>query len=124
MRIILLIIQALLAVHTLIGAIWKFSNSAAQTMPTLATIPNNLWLVMSIMEILAAIILMVSIFYKPLLKYVSLSALFIILEMLIFSGIHLYSEINDFGPMIYWLVTAVISGFVLMGYKNKSLAHS
>lgn len=124
MRIILLIIQALLAVHTLIGAIWKFSNSAAQTMPTLATIPNNLWLVMSIMEILAAIILMVSIFYKPLLKYVSLSALFIILEMLIFSGIHLYSETNDFGPMIYWLVTAVISGFVLMGYKNKSLAHS
>jgi hypothetical protein len=41
MNILLWILQILLALHTAMGAVWKFSHSAEQTMPSLKAIPHG-----------------------------------------------------------------------------------
>jgi hypothetical protein len=56
MNILLWVLQILLALHTIVGAVWKFSNSE-QTVPSLQTIPHGIWLAMSIIELLCALAL-------------------------------------------------------------------
>lgn len=41
MHILLWGLQILIAIHTAIGAVWKFSNSPEQTMPSLSAIPQS-----------------------------------------------------------------------------------
>jgi hypothetical protein len=36
-------------------------------------------------------------------------------EMLLFSGLHLYSGVAEHGPVIYWLVVAAICAFIAFG---------
>lgn len=112
MNITLWILQILLALHTAIGAFWKFSNSAEQTMPSLASIPSALWMTMSGLEIIVAVCLLAPLIKKHLAKFAPIAALVIVFEMLAFCGIHLASGDKNFGPMIYWLVTATLAGFV------------
>ena len=47
MNILLWILQILLALHTTMGAVWKFSNSE-QTVHSLSAIPHGVWLTMSL----------------------------------------------------------------------------
>ena len=47
MHITLWIFQILLALHTAIGAVWKFFNPT-QTVPSLSVIPHGVWLGMSV----------------------------------------------------------------------------
>ena len=54
MNILLWVLQILLALHTFIGAVWKFSNSE-QTVPSLNAIPHVVWLAMGIIEILCSL---------------------------------------------------------------------
>ena len=42
-NVVLWILQVLLALHTAMGAVWKFSNSE-QTVPSLQAIPHGAWL--------------------------------------------------------------------------------
>lgn len=42
MNILLWVLQILLALHTVIGAVWKFSNSE-QTVRSLNAIPHGVW---------------------------------------------------------------------------------
>jgi hypothetical protein len=35
--------------------------------------------------------------------------------MLLFSGLHMYSDDVNYGPMTYWLVMAAISAFIAYG---------
>ena len=51
MNILLWVLQILLALHTAIGAVWKFFNSE-QTVPSLKAIPHGVWLSLSVIEIL------------------------------------------------------------------------
>ncbi len=115
MNILLWVLQILLALHTAIGAVWKFSNSAVQTMPSLGSIPNGVWLAMSIVELLCALGLIVPAFYKPLAILAPVAALYIAAEMLLFSGLSIFSGSVDSGSLIYWLVVAVISAFIAYG---------
>ena len=46
MNILLWVLQILLALHTAMGAVWKFSNSE-QTVPSLKAIPHGAWLTLS-----------------------------------------------------------------------------
>ena len=57
MNVLLWILQILLALHTIMGALWKFSHSAEQTMPSLKAIPHGVWLAMSLIELLCAVAL-------------------------------------------------------------------
>lgn len=114
MNILLWILQILLAVHTVIGAVWKFSNPA-QTMPSLSAIPNGVWLGMSVVELLCALGLVLPIFYKPLASLVPLAAIVIAAEMLLFCALHIASGDGSYGPMIYWLVVAAVCVFIAYG---------
>ena len=114
MNIFLWILQILLALHTAIGAIWKFSHSAEQTMPTLKAIPQSIWLSMGVLELLCALALILP-FYNPLAILAPFAALIIAAEMLIFCSLHLLSGEANYSPMIYWLVVAIICGFIAYG---------
>lgn len=115
MNIALWVLQVLLALHTLMGAIWKFKNSAEKTMPTLKAIPPGIWKGLSIFEILCAVGLILPAFYPPLAIVVSLSALGIAAVLLLFTGMHISSGSRAYGPIIYWLVVASLCTIVAYG---------
>lgn len=115
MNILLWVLQVLLALHTVIGAVWKFSNSAEQTMPSLGAIPHGVWLAMSIIELICSLGLVLPAFHKTLGITAPVAAIFLAAEMLLFTGLHMYSGAPNYGPVIYWLVVAAICGFIAYG---------
>lgn len=122
MNILLWILQVLLAVHTAIGAVWKFSNSPEQTMPSLSMIPVGVWQAMSMFELLCGLFLLLPVLNKKLGILAPLAAAAISLEMLAFCGLHLYAGDPNYGPLIYWLITAAICEFIAYGrYKLKPI---
>ncbi|HYX35580.1 MAG TPA: DoxX family protein [Oligoflexus sp.] len=117
MNIFLWVLQVLLALHTIVGAVWKFSHSAEQTMPSLKAIPPGIWLGLSIFEILCSLALIVPALYKPMGILVPIAALGIAGEMVVFTGLHFASGNKEFGPVAYWLVVAALCGFVAYGRR-------
>ena len=115
MNIILWVLQILLALHTVIGAVWKFSHSAEQTMPSLKAIPHGIWLAMIVFELLCSLGLILPAFNKPLAILAPIAAACIAAEMLLFSGLHIYSGDANYGPLIYWLVVAALCVFIAYG---------
>ncbi|WP_346840166.1 DoxX family protein [Microbulbifer sp. SAOS-129_SWC] len=114
MSIFLWILQALLALHTAVGAVWKFSNSE-QTLPTLSAIPHSAWLALAGFELLCGLGLIVPAFYKPLVFLVPIAALCIAAEMLLFTLFNVFSGTVNFGQITYWLVVAAICVFIAYG---------
>lgn len=114
MNILLWILQVVLAMHTAIGAVWKFSNSE-QTVPSLKGIPHGGWMALSVVELLSGLGLILPIFIKPLAILAPISTTIIAAEMLLFSGLHISSGDTNRSPMIYWLVVAAISAFIAYG---------
>ncbi|MNL50979.1 hypothetical protein D3C87_1740410 [compost metagenome] len=114
MNILLWVLQIFLALHTIAGAIWKFSNSS-QAVPSLTAIPHGAWLAMSIFEMLCALCLILPVFSKRLGILIPIGAIGITAEMLVMSGLHISSGDTNYGPMIYWLVVAAICAFVAYG---------
>lgn len=112
MNILLWVLQILLALHTVMGAVWKFSHSAEQTMPSLKAIPHGVWLAMSAFELLCSLGLILPAFSKPLAILAPIAAACIAAEMLLYCGLHISSRDANYGPMIYWLVVAAISVFI------------
>lgn len=115
MNVVLWVLQVLLALHTAMGAVWKWSNSAAHTMPALAGIPNAVWLGFSVVELLCVVALIVPAFNKRLAIWAPIAAAFIAAEMLFFTGIYLAAGATVMGPVIYWLVVAALSAFLAYG---------
>lgn len=99
MNILLWSLQILLALHTAIGAVWKFSNSE-QTVPSLSAFPHGIWLAMSVVELLCSVGLILPAFYRPLAFVVPLAAICIAAEMLLFCAVHLASGDKSYGPML------------------------
>ena len=115
MNILLWVLQVLLALHTTIGAVWKFAHTAEQTMPSLGAIPGWTWLAMSIIELLCSLCLILPALYKPLAMLAPIAAVCIAAEMLLFCGLHIRSGDANHGPMIYWLVVAAVCAFIAYG---------
>lgn len=115
MNITLWILQILLALHTVIGAVWKFSNSAKQTAPSLKKIPNGLWKGLAFIEFLCAFALILPLFSEILPQLASVAAVVIAVEMLLFSGIHISSKEKENSQLIYWLVVAAVCAFIAFG---------
>lgn len=114
MNILLWILQVLLAFHTAIGAVWKFSNSE-QTVPALSAIPHGVWLGLSGVELLCAVGLVLPAFYRPLGRATPIAALVIAVEMLLFTALFFLSGGANYGHVGYWLVVAAICGFIAYG---------
>lgn len=111
MNVFVWVLQVLLALHTLMGAVWKFKNSVEETMPTLKALPQGAWSALSVVEILCALALVLPALHKPLGFLVPIAALIIAAEMLLFTGLHFASGSREIGPVIYWLVVAGLCGF-------------
>lgn len=114
MNILLWVLQLLLALHTVMGAVWKLSNSE-QTVPSLKAIPHEVWLAMIVFELLCSLSLVLPAVNKRLAILAPIAAACIAAEMLFFSGVHIYSGDTNQGPMIYWLVVAAICAFITYG---------
>ena len=114
MNILLWVLQILLTLHTAMGAVWKFSNSE-QSIPSLQAIPHGIWLSMSVLELLCCVGLIVPAFSKPFSIFAPIAAACIVAEMLLFSGVHLFSGNTNHSPMIYWLVVAAVCAFIAYG---------
>jgi len=114
MNILLWVLQILLALHTTMGAVWKFSNSE-QTVPSLAAIPHGVWLAMSVFELLCSVALLLPAVHKPLAVLAPIAATCIAAEMLFLCAVHINSGYAGYGPMIYWLVVAAICAFIAYG---------
>jgi hypothetical protein len=114
MNILLWVLQVLLALHTVIGAVWKFSNSE-QTMASLKLIPHGVWLAMIGIELLCSLAFILPAFNKRLAILAPIAAACIAAEMLLFCGFHLYSGDSHYGPLIYWLVVVAWCAFIAYG---------
>jgi len=113
-NILLWILQILLALHTAIGAIWKFSNPA-QTVPSLGAIPHGAWLAISVFELACVVGLIIPALYKPLAILAPLAAIGIAAIMLLYCVLHLASGDPNYGPMVYWIVVAAVCAFIAYG---------
>ncbi|GET26082.1 DoxX family protein [Prolixibacter sp. NT017] len=114
MNILLWVLQILLALHTIMGAIWKFSNPE-QTVPSLQAIPHVVWLALSVVEFLCALGLILPAFIKRLGILTPIAALVIVAEMLLYIGLNLFSGNAVYSEIVYWLVVAAISAFIAYG---------
>ena len=114
MNIVLWVFQVLLAVHTVMGAVWKFSNPE-QTVPSLSAIPHGVWLGLSVFELFCALALILPAFYKRWAILVPAAAVCIAAIMLFYCALHLFSGDPNHGQMIYWLVVAAVCAFIAYG---------
>jgi cytochrome bd-type quinol oxidase subunit 2 len=115
MNIFLWILQILLALHTFMGAVWKFSHTAEQTMPSLKAIPQGAWLTLAGVELLCALCLVLPAFYKPLNTLVPIAAICIAVIMLLFCVMHFSAGNTNLNSPLYWLVVAALCGFIAYG---------
>ena len=114
MNVLVWTLQALLALHTAVGAVWKWSN-AERAVPSLAAIPHGLWLGLSVLELLCAIALILPAINKRLAILAPIAAACIALEMLLFSGVDRASGVGSIGSVIYWLVVAAVCAVIIYG---------
>jgi hypothetical protein len=115
MDIFLWVLQIILALHTAVGAVWKFSHSAEQTQSSLKAIPHGAWLALAVFELLCSLGLILPAFSSPLAILAPIAAACIAAEMLLFSGLHIHSGDSNRTPLIYWLVVAAICAFIAYG---------
>lgn len=114
MNILLWILQILLALHTTVGAVWKFSNSEL-SVPSLSVIPHGVWLAMSVVELLCALCLILPAVSKRLGVLAPVAATCIAVEMLIYCGLDIFSGNPDYGHLLYWLIVAAVCTFIAYG---------
>jgi hypothetical protein len=114
MNVTLWVFQVLLALHTLMGAIWKFSNSE-QAVPSLKALPHGAWMALSVVEILCAAGLVLPFAVSSLGMAAPAAAVVIAAEMLLFCVLHLASRTPVNGQVAYWLVVALFCAFVAYG---------
>ena len=115
MNILLWVLQILLALHTSVGAIWKFSNTVEETMPSIRALPESLWIAMGVAECLAAICLILPSLYNRAAILAPMATFVIAAEMLVFSGMHIHSGDQNVGPVVYWLVVTALCVFIAYG---------
>lgn len=107
------ILQVLLALHTLMGAIWKFSNTEASA--SLKAIPHPVWQSLIVIEVLCAVGFVLPAIVKKAGFLTPIAAVIILAEMLFYCLMHFVSGEGSSGQVIYWLMVAVICGFVAYG---------
>lgn len=114
MNVLLWFFQILLALHTLAGAVWKYSNTE-QRVPSLSAIPHGVWLALGVGELLCGLGLILPAFTRRLGILAPTAAVCIAGEMLLFCGVNIFSGEVVYGEVAYWLVVAALSAFVAYG---------
>lgn len=119
MNVSLWILQVLLALHTAMGALWKWSASE-QAVPSLRALPHALWLGLSGVEVLCAVGFLAPLVSRRLGRFAAYAALGVAAEMALFSAVHLASGQDKHGELAYWGVVALLCGFVAVGRLKLS----
>jgi hypothetical protein len=114
MNIFLWILQFLLAAHTAMGAVWKFSNPE-QNVSSLQAIPHGMWLALSVVELLCAVGLVLPAIHKASARLAPAAAAVVASEMILFCAVHLISGDRTLGSPVYWLVVAALCALVVWG---------
>ncbi len=114
MNVLLWILQILLALHTIMGAIWKFSHSE-QSVPSLKAIPHGVWMALIAVELACAAALVLPLLLKSMGNLAPVAALIIAAEMALFSVVHLMSGDSNHGQLAYWVVVAAFCAFIAYG---------
>ena len=114
MNILLWTLQILLALHTIMGAVWKFTNSE-EMVPSLSALPHWIWLTLIGIELICSLCLILPSVNKSLGKLAPIAAGVIAGEMLLFCALQLASGTGESYQMIYWIVVAVICSFIAFG---------
>ena len=114
MNIFLWVLQVLLALHTVMGAVWKFSNPPG-VVPSLSAIPNGAWLAMSVVELLCAVALVLPALTRRVAILAPVAAACIAAEMMLLCGVHIASGTAFSGQVIYRAVVAAICAFLAYG---------
>lgn len=117
MNVVLWILQFVLALHTAIGAVWKFGN-AEKAVPSLAALPHAAWLALIPIELLCCLGLVAPAFRRSLALLAPVAAGVIAAEMLLFTALHAASGVRDPGPAVYWLIVAALCAFVAIGRRK------
>lgn len=115
MNVFLWILQIVLALHTAMGAFWKFGHSAEATMPSLKAIPNGVWTAMVAIELLVALAFLSPALSERFKLLAATAAVVVAVEMLAFVAVHFASGDRSFGPPAYWLVVAALCTVVAVG---------
>jgi hypothetical protein len=114
MKIILWIIQVLLALWNIIGAIFMINNyKALASTWALNSLPQTFWIILGALQILFSLGLIFSGFIKKFPKLTSISALAIVIISLL--GLGIYTSYAGSGS-IWALTPAVLGSFV--AYKR------
>ena len=118
MHIVLWVVQVLLALHTAMGGGWKFVNSE-QGVPSLSVIPHGLWLTMGVIELFCAVALIIPAINRRLAALATIAAAYIAAEMLVFCAMEIATHRPDWGHVLYWVIVAAVSAFVIYGRRFK-----
>ena len=114
MNVFLWVLQVVFALHTIMGAFWKFTNTE-QAVPSLTTIPHIVWMALIAVEFIAALGLLLPVVSKKTGTYVPTAAGIITLEMIFFCIVHLTTGHGFTGEIVYWLVVAAFCSFIAYG---------
>lgn len=114
MNVFLWVFQVLLALHTAVGAVWKFSNSE-QAVGALKAIPHGLWLGLGVLELLCSLGLLLPAVARSLGFLAPVAAVCIGAEMLLFCVLQLHSGDTNYGHVAYWLVVAGLCAVIAYG---------
>jgi hypothetical protein len=112
MNTFLWIVQILFALHTAMGAIWKFTNPIQTSAPSLAAMPQGLWILLGVLELAAAAGLVLPLFNKDWAFMIPVAAVFIAAEMVLFGILHFASGHAYNFQVSYWIVVAIVGAFV------------
>ena len=114
MNIVMWVLQGALALHTAVGAYWKYSNGQ-QSVPSLSGIPHWLWLSLIPLEILCTIGLVIPAALDGTGKFVVVAGALIALEMGMFMAFHFRSGNGASSQVLYWAVVAAVGLFIAVG---------
>jgi hypothetical protein len=114
MNVALWIGQVLLAMHTAMGAIWKFTTPETRV-DSLSALPHSVWLGMSVVELVLSVMLLLPAVNKSLGSLAPIAAAAIAVEMLGMGAVNLASAAPNYGQLIYWLVVAAFCAFIAYG---------
>ena len=114
MNIVMWVLQGALALHTAVGAYWKYSNGQ-ESVPSLSGIPHWLWLSLIPLEILCAIGLVIPAAFGGTGKFVVVAATLIALEMLMFMVFNFGSGNGASKQVLYWAVVAAVGLLIAFG---------
>jgi hypothetical protein len=114
MNVFLWVLQIALALHTIMGAVWKVANSE-QAVPSLGAIPHAGWMGLVALEVICAAGLIAPAVGKSFAMLAPIAALVIAAEMVLFCVVNMRSSVPSSGQMTYWLVVAAVCVVIAWG---------